>query len=270
MPHAEQANYPTDLTDEQWQILHRLLPHPSRRGAPQRICRRSVINAILYVLRSGCAWRLLPHEFPKWKTVYGIFYRWRNDGTWQVIHDTLRDKLRRQTGRKTSPSAAILDSQTVKTTEVGGTRGFDAGKKINGRKRHLVVDTLGLILAVVVHSAGVQDHDGALDVLGVLDRLRSKFRRMKVIFADIAYSRNDLPLRVRTSFGWLLQTVLRPAKFKGFVVLPKRWIVERTFGWLGRYRRHSKDYERNTASSEAMIYISMIHLMLRRLERGKT
>ena len=268
MSHTEQANYPTDLTDEQWQILRRLLPQPSQRGAPQRVCRRSIINAIFYVLRSGCAWRLLPHDFPNWKTVYGIFFRWRNDGTWQRIHDALRDKVRRQAGRKTSPSAAILDSQTVKTTEVGGTRGYDAGKKINGRKRHLVVDTLGLILVVVVHSAGIQDQDGALSVLGALHRLRSRFCRLKVIFADIAYSRSDLPSRVKNSFSWLLQTVLRPAKVKGFVVLPKRWIVERTFGWLGRYRRHSKDYERNTASSEAMIYISMIHVMLRRLERA--
>lgn len=270
MSHTEQANYPTDLTDEQWQILRRLLPRASRRGAPRKVCRRAVINAILYVLRSGCAWRLLPHDFPKWKTVYGIFLTWRNDGTWQRIHDALRDALRRQVGRKTSPSAAIIDSQTVKTTEVGGPRGYDAGKKINGRKRHIVVDTLGLILALVVHPADVQDYDGAVLVLKILGQLKGRFRRLKVIFADGAYGRNNLPEAVRGAFGWILQTVLRPANVKGFVVLPKRWIVERTFGWLGRYRRHSKDYERNTASSEAMIYIAMIHVMLRRLARPKT
>jgi putative transposase len=269
MSHTERTNYPTDLTDEQWQILRKLLPHPSRRGAPQTVCRRAVVDAILYVLRGGCAWRLLPHEFPKWKTVYGIFRGWRDDGTWQRIHDSLRDKLRRRGGRKTSPSAAIIDSQTVKTTEVGGERGYDAGKKVNGRKRHIVVDTLGLILAVVVHPADVQDYDGAVLVLGILGRLKARFHRLKVIFADSAYGRNDLPECVKDAFGWLLQTVPRPAKVKGFVVLPKRWIVERTFGWLGRYRRHSKDYERNTASSVAMIYISMSHVMLRRLARGK-
>jgi putative transposase len=270
MSHAEPANYPTDLTDEQWQILRPLLPRPPRRGAPRKVCRRAVVDAILYVLRSGCAWRLLPHEFPKWKTVYGIFRAWRNDGTWQRVHDALRDKLRRREGRKPSPSAAIIDSQTVKTTEVGGVRGYDAGKKVNGRKRHLVVDTLGLILAVVVHGANVQDHDGAVPVLGAVGRLKARFRRLKVIFADGAYGRNDLPECVRAAFGWLLQTVPRPADAKGFVVLPKRWIVERTFGWLGRYRRHSKDYERDTASSEAMIHIAMTHLMLRRLARAKT
>lgn len=269
MPYTGQANYATDLTDEQWQILRKLLPRPSRRGAPLTVCRRSVVNAILYVLRSGCAWRLLPHEFPKWKTVYGIFRAWRNNGTWKRIHDSLRDKLRRREGRKTSPSAAIIDSQSVKTTEVGGERGYDAGKKINGRKRHIIVDTLGLILAVVVHPANVQDYDGAVLVLGLLGRLKERFRRLKVIFADSAYGRNNLPECVKDAFGWLLQTVLRPVNVKGFVVLPKRWIVERTFGWLGRYRRHSKDYERNTASSEAMIYIAMTHMMLQRLTRAK-
>src|SRR5690606_31482834 len=152
-------------------------------------------------------------------------------------------------------------------TEVGGERGYDGAKKVNGRKRHLAVDTLGLILAVVVHAADWQDHGGACVVLM---RLRDRFRRLKVIFADSAYARNGLPGWVKTTFGWILQTVLRPVGVKGFVVLPKRWIVERTFSWLGRYRRHSKDYERNPASSEAMIHISMIHLMTRRLAKAKT
>ncbi len=269
MSHTERAQYPTDLTDEQWQILRKHLPGPSHRGAPQTVCRREVINAILYIVRGGCAWRLLPHDLPRWKTVYGIFRAWRIDGTWQRIHDALRDMLRRREGRQTSPSAAIIDSQAVKTTEVGGPRGYDAGKEINGRKRHVVVDTLGLLLAVVVHPANVQDYDGAVLVLALLGQLKARFQRLKVIFADSAYGRNSLPEAVKQAFGWVLQTVLRPVGIKGFVVLPKRWIVERTFGWLGRYRRHSKDYERNTATSEAMIYITMIHVMLRRLARRR-
>jgi putative transposase len=258
----EGCHYPSDLSDQQWQVIERLLPRPGKRGAPQRIPRRRIIEAILYVNRTGCSWRSLPHDFPKWRTVYAVFWLWRLNGTWQAIHDALRDQVRRADGRKTSPSAAILDSQSVKTTEAGGERGYDAGKKVNGRKRHLLVDTMGLVLAVVVHSAALQDQEGARLVL---NRLGNVFQRLKVIWADSAYGRNDLPNWVKATFGWLLQTILRPVNLKGFVVLPKRWIVERTFAWLGRYRRHSKDYERTIESSEAMIYISMIHTMSRRL-----
>ena len=257
-------NYASDLTDRQWQIIQKLLPPPNPRGR-RPICRRRVIDAVLYVARTGCQWRMLPANFPNWSTVYGIFWRWRNDGVWQKIHDALRERTRRQAGKKPTPTVAIIDSQSVRTAEGGLQRGYDSGKKIPGRKRHLAVDTLGLILAVVVHAADWQDQDGAC---WVLEKLKASFHRVKVIFGDAAYGRANLPDYVKDTFGWILQTILRPVGVKGFVVLPKRWIVERTFAWLARYRRHGKDYERTTASSEAFTYIAMITLMSKRLARA--
>ena len=257
------GEYPSDLSDGQWRIIRQLIPKWSGRG-PQPISRRLIINAILYVTRTGCQWRQMPHDFPHWKTVYNIFWNWRNDGTWERIHDKLREKVRKSVGKKSTPTVAIVDSQSIRTAEGGDERGYDAGKKITGRKRHIAVDTLGLVLAVVVHSAGVQDQHGAE---WVMDKLAEQYRRLKVIFGDSAYGRSGLPDWVKETFGWVLQTVLRPVGIKGFVVLPKRWIVERTFAWLARYRRHSKDYEKTTASSEAFTHIAMLNLMSKRLAK---
>lgn len=262
----KQRNYPSDVTSGQWQVIRQLLPQRSKRGRPP-VNRREVLNAILYVVRTGCQWRQLPHDFPNWKTVYTVFWRWRRAGVWKRVHDALREKVRKASDKKSTPTAAIIDSQAIRTAEGGIERGFDAGKKITGRKRHLAVDTLGLVLSVTVHGAYWQDHDGAVFVLFAL---REQFRRLKVVFADAAYGRNDLPSWTSETFGWILQTVLRPVGLKGFVVLPKRWIVERTFAWLMRYRRHSRDYERNPETSEAMIYLAMTNLMSRRLARLKT
>ncbi|MGH7929706.1 MAG: IS5 family transposase [Candidatus Binatia bacterium] len=260
-----EVKYSSDLTDRQWQLIRQLLPKPARRGRPP-IDRRRIINAILFLVRTGCQWRMLPKTYPNWNTVYGVFRQCREEGIWQRIHDRLREKVRKAAGKKSTPTVAIVDSQSIRTAEGGEERGYDAGKKITGRKRHLAVDTLGMVLAVVVHSASVQDQHGAE---WVMDKLGEQYRRLKVIFGDSAYGRSGLPQWVQQTFGWVLQTVLRPVGVKGFVVLPKRWIVERTFAWLARHRRLSKDYEKTEASSEAITYIAMISLMSKRLAKAQ-
>jgi putative transposase len=253
-------SYPTDLTDAQWKRLRPLLPAAKPGGRPRSVDLREVLNGIFYVLRGGGSWRMMPHDLPPWSTCYDYFRKWRNLSVWQQIHDRLRTQVRHHAGKHKSPSAAVLDSQSVKTA-AGGPKGFDMAKKVSGRKRHLLVDTLGLLLAVLVTAASVQDRDGGL---AVLQQVNLSYPRLTTIWADEAY-RAIVPEAPRAC---LAQLVIVSRTEPGFVVQPKRWIVERTFGWLGGYRRLSKDYERLTSSSESMIHASMSHLMLNRLCRA--
>jgi len=266
--------YPTDLTDRQWAMVEPLLPETvpiAPGGRPPLHAKREIISAILYLTRAGCAWRMLPTDLPPWRTVYGYFVDWRDDGTLDLIHDTLREDLRKKTQRpdgtkrRAEPSAGIIDSQSLRGADTVGrdSRGYDAGKKVQGRKRHIVTDTLGLLLVVVVTAASVQDRDGGVDALKLA---HGWYPRLRHVFADGGYA-GRLVVRARRYWKMTVEIVSKPKDQRGFAVLPRRWVVERTLSWLMRWRRLVRDYERLPETHEAFVKWAMIGLMLNRLAR---
>ena len=256
--------YASDMTDAEWRLIARRLPPRRRLGRPREVDLRKVVEAILFILSTGCQWRALPREFPPYSTVQGYFYAWRDTGLWQRIVRALVRRARRKLGRKPRPTAAVIDSQSAATTQAGGPRGLDPGKRVYGRKRHIVTDTNGLLLAVHVHPANVQDVHGAVPLL---ERLRQRFPKLRHVFADRVYRGEQLVNALSDCGPWTIQIVERPPGVKGFQLLPRRWVVERTFAWLGRCRRLAKDFEGSAATEVAWLLVAHLRLLTRRLAR---